>query len=59
MRPAGEARQIISAVSAGNVPVWSMFAKDEGHGFRKKSNRDYFMRAVMLFFGQRGRRRRV
>ncbi len=48
--PASEARQIIKSVQKNNVPVWSLFAKDEGHGFSKKNNRDYFMRATILFF---------
>jgi dipeptidyl aminopeptidase/acylaminoacyl peptidase len=48
--PAGEARQIVDAVKANGIPVWSMFAKDEGHGFAKKNNRDYFMWATILFF---------
>jgi dipeptidyl aminopeptidase/acylaminoacyl peptidase len=48
--PAGEARQIAAAVQQNSVPVWTLFAKDEGHGFQKKANRDYYMRAVILFF---------
>ncbi|MBL0174763.1 MAG: S9 family peptidase [Ignavibacteria bacterium] len=48
--PAAEARQIVAAVEKSGVPVWTMFAKDEGHGFAKKNNRDYYMRAVILFF---------
>lgn len=48
--PAGEARQIIAAVETNGVPVWSLFAKDEGHGFQKKGNRDYYLRSVILFF---------
>ncbi len=48
--PASEARQIVSAVKDNGIPVWSLFAKDEGHGFRKKGNRDYFGWATILFF---------
>jgi dipeptidyl aminopeptidase/acylaminoacyl peptidase len=48
--PASEARQIVEAVKANGIPVWTMFAKDEGHGFAKKPNRDYFMWATILFF---------
>jgi dipeptidyl aminopeptidase/acylaminoacyl peptidase len=48
--PASEARQIVQAVADNGIPVWTMFAKDEGHGFRKKNNRDYFMWATLLFF---------
>lgn len=48
--PASEARQIVEAVKASDIPVWTMFARDEGHGFAKKPNRDYFMWATILFF---------
>ncbi|MDT8324899.1 MAG: alpha/beta fold hydrolase [Bacteroidota bacterium] len=48
--PASEARQIVQAVSDNGIPVWTMFARDEGHGFRKKNNRDYFTWATILFF---------
>ncbi|MBE0644794.1 MAG: S9 family peptidase [Bacteroidetes bacterium] len=48
--PASEARQIVKSVQDNGIPVWTMFAKDEGHGFAKKNNRDYFMWATILFF---------
>jgi dipeptidyl aminopeptidase/acylaminoacyl peptidase len=48
--PASEARQIIEAVRKNNIPVWTLFARDEGHGFAKKNNRDYFTWAAILFF---------
>lgn len=48
--PASEARQIVKAVQDSGIPVWTMFAKDEGHGFAKKNNRDYFSWATILFF---------
>ena len=31
------------------VPVWYLMAKDEGHGFRKKSNQDFQFYATILF----------
>jgi len=34
------------------VPVWYLVAKDEGHGFQKKSNTDY-QRAVLFEFMRR------
>jgi len=34
------------------VPVWYILALDEGHGFRKKVNRDYYTAAIMLFLEQ-------
>ena len=34
------------------VPVWYLLATDEGHGFAKKPNRDYFQAATVMFFRQ-------
>ncbi len=48
--PASEARQIAAAVKANGTKVWTLFAKDEGHGFRKKPNRDYLMWATTMFW---------
>jgi dipeptidyl aminopeptidase/acylaminoacyl peptidase len=45
--PLHESDQIAAAVRAKGVPVWYLVAKDEGHGFQKKSNADY-QRAVVL-----------
>jgi dipeptidyl aminopeptidase/acylaminoacyl peptidase len=47
--PQGEAEQMIAAVRKNKVPVWYLMAKDEGHGFFKKSNRDYQFFATALF----------
>ena len=47
--PASEAEQIFAAVRANGGEPWYLLAKDEGHGFRKKSNRDYFVSASSLF----------
>ncbi len=38
--PASEAEQIVQTVRGNGGEVWYLLAKDEGHGFRKKSNRD-------------------
>ncbi len=48
--PAGEAEQIVKIVRQNGGQVWYLLGKNEGHGFRKKSNRDYYMNAVMLFW---------
>lgn len=48
--PASEAEQILDAVKANNTEVWYLLAKDEGHGFSKKSNRDFYTQSMMLFF---------
>jgi dipeptidyl aminopeptidase/acylaminoacyl peptidase len=47
--PAGEAEQIAAAVRGNGGEVWYFLAKDEGHGFSKKSNRDLFQQAAVLF----------
>ncbi len=50
--PYTEAEQIVKAVRANGQPVWYLLYTDEGHGFRKKSNNDYFGAASMLFWQQ-------
>jgi len=47
--PAGESEQIVAGVRENGGTVWYLLAKDEGHGFRKKSNRDYLADAMALF----------
>ncbi|MEL6362584.1 MAG: prolyl oligopeptidase family serine peptidase [Pseudomonadota bacterium] len=47
--PASEADQILAAVRGNGGEAWYMGAKDEGHGFRKKTNRDAMTEAVALF----------
>ncbi|MEO1309687.1 MAG: prolyl oligopeptidase family serine peptidase [Pseudomonadota bacterium] len=47
--PASEAEQILAAMRENDIEAWYMAAKDEGHGFRKKSNRDAMTEAVALF----------
>lgn len=48
--PASEAEQIVKIVRKNGGDVWYMLAKDEGHGFKKKTNRDFYRAAVVLFF---------
>lgn len=47
--PAGESEQVVAAVRENGGDVWYMLAKDEGHGFRKKANADFFQAASALF----------
>ena len=47
--PASEAEQILEAVRANEGTAWYLLAKDEGHGFRKKSNRDFQREAETMF----------
>jgi len=48
--PYTESEQIVAAVRDNGVPVWYLLAMDEGHGFAKKPNRDYFQAATVMFF---------
>ena len=48
--PYTEAEQIVEAVRGNGQPVWYLLFDDEGHGFAKKSNADYFGAATMLFW---------
>ncbi|KAB8318320.1 S9 family peptidase [Tolypothrix campylonemoides VB511288] len=50
--PYTEAEQIVKAVRANGVPVWFLMFDDEGHGFAKKRNSDYFGAASVLFWQQ-------
>jgi len=47
--PASESEQIVKVIRKNGGTVWYLLAKDEGHGFSKKSNRDYYNNAVALF----------
>lgn len=47
--PLSESVQMVEAVRKNNTPVWYLMAKDEGHGFAKKTNRDFEFYATILF----------
>lgn len=47
--PATESEQMVKSIRDNNGKVWYMLAKDEGHGFRKKENRDQMREAIALF----------
>jgi len=47
--PATESAQIVKALGKAGISAWYILAKDEGHGFKKKVNRDYSNAAMMLF----------
>lgn len=47
--PIEEARQIVEAVRDNGNEAWLMVAHDEGHGFRKRRNRDAFYEAMVTF----------
>jgi dipeptidyl aminopeptidase/acylaminoacyl peptidase len=46
--PASDTSRLVAATKE-RVPVWYILAKDEGHGFSGKANRDYRLYATILF----------
>ncbi len=47
--PASESEQMVARVRANGGEAWYLAAKDEGHGFRRKSNRDFYLETVAVF----------
>jgi dipeptidyl aminopeptidase/acylaminoacyl peptidase len=47
--PVGETDAIVDEVRKAGREVWYMVAKNEGHGFQKKDNRDTFTLLTVLF----------
>jgi len=47
--PASESEQMVTRVRANGGEVWYLAAKDEGHGFKKKANRDAYLETVAMF----------
>jgi len=50
--PFSEAVQIVEKVRKNGKRVWTVYADNEGHGFRKKENADYLTAAMVLFLRQ-------
>ena len=48
--PYTEANQIVKAVRKNGVPVWYLMADNEGHGFARKANADYYFYSTAQFF---------
>jgi len=48
--PVTESDQMVAALRENGQSVWYMKALDEGHGYRKKKNRDIYQQATVLFF---------
>jgi len=48
--PVTEAEQMVAALREYGHTVWYMNALNEGHGYRKKDNRDTYQQAMILFF---------
>lgn len=47
--PVTEAEQMLKALKDNGREVWYLMAKDEGHGFSKKSNRNFMIAAEVMF----------
>jgi dipeptidyl aminopeptidase/acylaminoacyl peptidase len=47
--PASESEQMVAVIRKNHTPVWFLLANDEGHGFRKKKNRDFQADATVMF----------
>jgi len=47
--PVTEAKQMVAALREQGQRVWYMNALNEGHGYRKKENRDIYQQATVLF----------
>jgi dipeptidyl aminopeptidase/acylaminoacyl peptidase len=50
--PVTEAEQVVKALRGKGQSVWYMNALNEGHGYRKKENRDVYQQVVVMFFQQ-------
>ena len=47
--PVSESEQLVWRVRAAGGEVWYLAARDEGHGFRKKANRDVYLQIAASF----------
>jgi dipeptidyl aminopeptidase/acylaminoacyl peptidase len=47
--PASESEQLVWQVRSAGGEVWYLVARDEGHGFAKKSNEDAYLAVVASF----------
>ncbi len=54
--PAYEAEQIVQKMRDNGRTVWYMLAKDEGHGFAKKENRDLATLTAIMFLEEQFRK---
>jgi dipeptidyl aminopeptidase/acylaminoacyl peptidase len=50
--PVTEATQMVKALREQGDTVWYMNALNEGHGYRKRENRDVYQQATILFLQQ-------
>ncbi len=47
--PLSESTQMVETIRKTGTPIWYLMAKDEGHGFAKKKNREFQLCATVLF----------
>jgi dipeptidyl aminopeptidase/acylaminoacyl peptidase len=47
--PASESEQMVARVRANGGEAWYRAAKDDGHGFKKKSNVDFYLETTAQF----------
>jgi protease II len=47
--PASESQQMVAKIRGRGGEVWYLAAKDEGHGFRKKPNREFYQKTYVTF----------
>jgi dipeptidyl aminopeptidase/acylaminoacyl peptidase len=47
--PYTESEQMVTKIRAGGGIVWYLLGMDEGHGFRKKENVDFYQNSMVLF----------
>jgi dipeptidyl aminopeptidase/acylaminoacyl peptidase len=50
--PYTEAEQIVAKARAVGTPVWYLRAENEGHGFRRKENADFYFYSTVKFIEQ-------
>ncbi len=50
--PWTESEQIVRSLQARGTPVWYLLADNEGHGFARRENADYYFAALMQFLQQ-------
>ena len=53
--PPAEGTQIMGRIRATGGEAWYLAARDEGHGFRKKANRDAYYAAAAMFLARLAR----
>ncbi|MDQ6620775.1 MAG: S9 family peptidase [Pseudomonadota bacterium] len=50
--PYTEAEQIVDTLGGRGIPVWYLLADNEGHGFVRKVNSDFYFATVVRFLGE-------